>query len=416
MTSRTKTLTAALAVLAALAGGYYALNMTPAAPADAATDATAQAQEAETAAPVKQAPPAITVTTVDNAVLRDRIRASGLVAALERVNVQPKIEGQPVEDVLAEVGDHVAKGAVLARLSDTALKLEKSQLAASRASAVASIAQAEAQLVEAQASAEEAWRTMDRAEQLHKQGNTAKAAADQAATAYTSANARVMVARQGAEAAKAQLELVEAQMANLELQLERTLIIAPVAGEVVQKNALAGSIASASNDPMFVIVRDGILELNADIAEQDLPRMAAGQRAVLRAAGVRQELTGTVRLIEPAIDEVTRLGRARISIDQADRVRSGMFLEAEIEVSEREVLAVPITAIGTDDEGAFVMTVDDGGRVHRNTVTTGIRDGGLVEIEDGVAKGDRVVAKAASFVRDGDLVNPVAAATAEAIN
>jgi HlyD family secretion protein len=393
-------------VLAALAGGYYALNMTPAAPADAATDATAQAQEAETAAPVKQAPPAITVTTVDNAVLRDRIRASGLVAALERVNVQPKIEGQPVEDVLAEVGDHVAKGAVLARLSDTALKLEKSQLAASRASAVASIAQAEAQLVEAQASAEEAWRTMDRAEQLHKQ----------AATAYTSANARVMVARQGAEAAKAQLELVEAQMANLELQLERTLIIAPVAGEVVQKNALAGSIASASNDPMFVIVRDGILELNADIAEQDLPRMAAGQRAVLRAAGVRQELTGTVRLIEPAIDEVTRLGRARISIDQADRVRSGMFLEAEIEVSEREVLAVPITAIGTDDEGAFVMTVDDGGRVHRNTVTTGIRDGGLVEIEDGVAKGDRVVAKAASFVRDGDLVNPVAAATAEAIN
>ncbi len=43
---------------------------------------------------------------------------------------------------------------------------------------------------------------------------------------------------------------------------------------------------------------------------------------------------------------------------------------------------------------------------------TGIRDGGFVEIVEGLAVGDTVVAKAGAFVRDGDRINPVAASAA----
>ncbi len=360
--------------------------------------------------------PAITVTPAELAVLRDRVRASGLVAAVERILIQPQIEGQAIDSIEAEVGDHVAAGTVLARLSETALKLQKSQLAASRASAVALIAQAQAQLIEATASAAEAKRTWDRTDQLRKQGNASQAAADQARTAKAGADARVMVAAQGEKAARAQLDLVDAQIENVELQLARTQITAPFAGEIVERNALAGSIASAAGQPMFVLVRDGLLELNADIAEQDLPRIANGMRVSLRAAGSDVALTGTVRLVEPAIDTVSRLGRARITIDQADRIRTGMFLEAEISVSEREVLAVPITALGTDEQGAFVMVVDKDGKIHHSPVVVGIRDGKRVEIQSGIAKDDQVVAKAASFVHDGDLVNPVLAPAAPATN
>lgn len=373
---------------------------------DSSPEATSADATAETAAPGPTLP-AITVVAVEKSVLRDKVRASGLVGAVERVLIQPQVEGQAIDAILAEVGDHVAAGEVLARLSDTALKLQKSQLVASRASALAQIAQADAQLIEAQAAADEAQRNLARAEQLRKQGNASQAAADQATTTATSASARVMVATQGAEAAKAQLELVDAQIANVELQLSRTEIRAPFAGEVVEKNAVVGGIGSASGQPMFVLVRDGLLELSADLAEQDLPRVMSGLTVTLRAAGVREPLTGTVRLVEPAIDTTTRLGRARVTIDQANQVRTGMFLEAEIEISEREVLSVPITALGTDDLGTFVMVVDDQGSVHRTAVTTGIRDGARVELSDGVTEGATVVAKAASFVRDGDRVDPV---------
>jgi HlyD family secretion protein len=132
-------------------------------------------------------------------------------------------------------------------------------------------------------------------------------------------------------------------------------------------------------------------------------------RVMMRAAGSPTTVHGLHTLVEPAIDTVTRLGRVRVTVEQADKIRSGMFLEAEISISEREVPTVPITAVGTDSEGTFIMTVDATGLVHRTAVVTGIRDGGLVEIVTGAKAGDSVVAKAASFVRDGDLVNPIAA-------
>ncbi len=360
--------------------------------------------------------PAISVVPAKLAVLKDHVRASGLVVAVERVLVQPQIEGQPIDSILAQVGDHVAAGTVLAQLSDTSLRLQKSQLKASRAAAVAQMAQAEAQLVEAQSAADEANRARNRADQLRKQGNLSQAALDLANSLATSAAARVTVAVQGALAAKAQLELADAQLENVDLQLSRTQVKAPFSGEIVEKNAVAGGIASAAGLPMFVLVRDGLLELNADVAEQDLPRVSTGRPVTMKAAGYAIELTGKVRLVEPAIDTTTRLGRIRITIEQAERVRSGMFLEASIAISEREVLAVPITAIGTDEQGSFVMSVDDDGLVHRVGVGTGVRDGDLIEIAYGVTKGTNVVAKAASFVRDGDMVNPVPVDSAPATN
>lgn len=360
--------------------------------------------------------PAISIVSATLAVLHDTARASGLVVAVERVLVQPQIEGQPIDRILAQVGDHVAEGAVLAQLSDTSLKLQKSQLAASRAAAVAQIAQAEAQLVESQSAADEANRARYRAEQLRKQGNLPQSALDLVNSQAVSASARVTVATQGALAAKAQLALADAQIENIDLQLSRTQVKAPFAGEIVEKNAVAGGIANASGLPMFVLVRDGLLELNADVSEQDLPRLSPGLAVTMQSAGSAVKLTGTVRLVEPAVDTSTRLGRVRISISQAERVRSGMFLEATIAISEREVLAVPITALGTDEKGSFVMSVDADGRVHRVGVGVGVRDGDLIEIAYGVTKGTNVVAKAASFVRDGDMVDPVPVDSAPATN
>ena len=113
-----------------------------------------------------------------------------------------------------------------------------------------------------------------------------------------------------------------------------------------------------------------------------------------------------MRLVEPTIDTTTRLGRARIAVDEPEKLRSGMFAEAEILVAERETLSVPVTAVGSDATGATVMRVTDG-VVERVVVKTGIRDGGYIEVLEGLAAGDLVVAKAGAFVRSGDRVNPV---------
>lgn len=372
----------------------------------------AQAQEAAAAENATQAAPvvlpAITVSTVGMARLSDRIIASGLVAAVEEVQVAPLVEGQPLDKLLVDLGDTVTEGQVLAVLSRTTLELQETEVAASLAAARSNIAQAEAQLVEAQTARDEAQRVADRTAKLREQGTAPQAQADTATANALSANARVMVATQGLEAARAQLALAEARLENVALQLSRTEVRAPVAGKIVARNAKIGAIATAAGQPMFVIIRDGALELRADVAETDLLRLAPGQKAHLRAVGMAGVLEGTLRLVEPSIDPVTRLGRARISVDETGDLRTGMFVEAEILASEREGLAVPVTAIGSSSEGSTVMRVRDG-VVERVAVKTGIRDGGLVEITEGLAQGDLVVTKAGAFVRAGDRINPVQA-------
>ena len=352
--------------------------------------------EAATQADAPQSIPAphITVTPVENRLLRDVIFASGLIGAVEDVRVAPLVEGQPIEELLADVGDKVAAGQVLARLSTSTLTLQKAQLNASLAAARAAVPQAQAQ-------ADEATRVAERAATLLAQGTYSQANADKANAAAISAN-------QSLEAARANLALVEAQLENVELMLSRTEVKAPVAGEITARNAQVGAIASATQ-PMFALIRDNALELRADVAEGDVLRLAPGQTVALHLAGDTTPRKGTVRLIEPAIDTVTRMGRVRITLDEATGVRPGMYAMAEILVAERETPAVPITALGISADGPTVLKVtDDIARLV--LVTPGIREAGWVGITEGISLGDSVVAKAGAFVRDGDKITPVPAA------
>jgi HlyD family secretion protein len=359
----------------------------------------------ETAAPAL-ALPAISVTEVATHTLRDRVIASGLVAAVEQVQVQPLVEGQQIDELLAEVGDRVEADQVLARLSTSTLELQLSQLNANRASVEAQVAQAEASLAQAEANAAEAERQERRNAELAEAGTLPRAQAEQAAASAEAARAAVRVAEQGIASAQAQGELVAAQIENAELQLRRTEVRAPVGGLVVARNAQVGAIASASGAAMFTIVRDGAMELRAEVSEQDLLRLAPGQTATLRATAQGRPFTGEVRLVEPAIDPQTRLGVARISIDDPTGIVEGMFLTAEVLAAEEEVPAVPVTALGSSPDGATVMRVT-GDVVEQLPVTSGLRDGALVGITEGLEPGDLVVTRAAAFVRDGDRINPI---------
>ena len=360
-------------------------------------------------APSDQAPlPAITVSKVEIRELRDIVLASGLVSPLQQIQVVPLIEGQPIEALLADVGDSVREGQVLARLSSSTLTLQKAQLTASLAAARAQIAQAQAQVLDATSSAAEAQRVADRTKALKAQGTASQAAADQATAAAVSASSHIAVATQSAEAAKAQLALVEAQIANVDLQLSRTEVKAPFAGEITARNAQLGAVASAQGQPMFTLIRDNALELRADVAETDLTRVKVGQSVEIRLLGAEAPVKGVVRLVEPSIDPVTRLGRVRISFDDVTAIRSGMYAEASILLRDASVVSVPITALGSAKGITQVLTVTDG-QAHSIAVTTGMRDGGWVEISQGLKAGDTVVTKAGAFVRDGDHINPIAA-------
>jgi HlyD family secretion protein len=365
----------------------------------------AAAEEAPASQP-KQSLPSIVVTEASTRALIDRIVATGTIKATEEIYVQPQVEGLSIRSLEADVGDRVAADAVVARLNDDSLLLQKSQLVATKAKAEASLAQYKVQLGDAKSGAAEAERQYKRAQTLGKSGTLSQSSIDQAETTATSAIAKVDSTVQAIAIAEADIKVVESQLADIDLKLARTDVKTPVAGVIADRNAKVGAIASGAGEPMFTVIRDGEIELVADISETDILKMRVGQKARIKVAGGAATLDGSVRLISPLVDPQTRLGAVHIAIDDDQGARSGMYASAEIIIAEADGVALPLSAITTDKHGTTTRLVTDN-VVKQVKIETGIQDGAFIEIKDGLKQGDVVVAKAGAFVRDGDRINPV---------
>ncbi len=355
--------------------------------------------------------PSIVVTKAETRPLVDRVVATGSIKPVEEIYVQPLVDGLSIRTLEADVGDRVEADGVVARLNDDALRLQKSQLQASRAKAEAALAQYHAQLADAQANATEAERQFKRATALGKSGTFSTSSVEQAETAASSARAKVTSAEQAISIAEADIKVVDSQIADIDLNLARTDVKTPVAGVVSVRNAKTGAIASGSGQPMFTVIRDGQIELVADVSETDILKMRVGQKAKITVAGGAASLNGSIRLISPIVDPQTRLGAVHIAIDDDNGARAGMYGSAEIILAEATGIALPLSAITTSKNRTTTRLVKDG-VVKQVDIATGIQDGAYIQVVSGLKEGDVVVAKAGAFVRDGDRINPISDETA----
>lgn len=363
------------------------------------------AEEPVVTAP-KQNLPAIVITTAAMRKLTDKVVATGTVKAVEEVYIQPQVDGLSIRSLNADVGDKVEANSTLATLNEDALILQKSQMQATRAKGEASLAQLHAQLAEARANAEEAELQRVRAVTMGAKGTMSTSSVEQANAAAAANKARVGSAEQAIAVSEADLKVTDSQIADTDLKLARTGIKTPVAGTVASRNARVGAIANGSGDPLFTIIRDSQLELVVDVSESDITKIVIGQKALISLSGSREKLTGSVRLVAPIVDSLTRLGAVHITIDQGDKARAGMYGNAEIVIRQEEGVALPLTAVNSDEGGSSARKVENG-VVKFVNVETGIQDGAYVEILKGLKAGEDVVAKAGAYVRDGDHITPV---------
>jgi RND family efflux transporter MFP subunit len=158
---------------------------------------------------------------------------------------------------------------------------------------------------------------------------------------------------------------------------------------------------------MFRIVAKGEVELDAEVTETRLAAIAAGQTARVDVAGLGT-IVGKVRLVSPEIDKSTRLGRVRIFLGDNPGLRVGAFARGTILTANGKGLAVPASAVLYGPDGPSVQVVR-AGRVETRSIKTGLAAGALVEVREGLGDGDLVVARAGTFLREGDAVRPVPA-------
>ncbi len=366
------------------------------------TDAEEQAPAA-TQAPV---PPAIRVVSADKRELVDALAVTGTIVAREEASVGTDLNGLAVLALNADQGDTVKKGQVLAVLDRSLLDTQLAQAEASRAQAEASAAQVGAQIADAEVTVRQATDSLRRTQELQKKRVATQAQLDDATNALDSAKARLGAAQKALTASQAQLAVIEAQKQNIVVQIGKTEVRAPADGLVLSRSATLGGVVSTSAAPLFRIAIHGEFELAADVAEIEMPRLRKGMPAAVKLPGLRDPLQGSVRLVSPEISQKSRLGSIRVSLPVEEAVRAGNFARASVEISRRETVAVPSSAVIYADDKAFLQVVEND-TVKTAPVTLGTRSGEWIEVASGVRQGADVVARAGTFVADGDRVKPV---------
>lgn len=351
-------------------------------------------------------PPTISVLTAEKKPIAEELNVTGSFAAGELVLVVPEIEGLAVTEFIAEEGDVVKKGQVLARLNSQSLDIQIQQTNATLARNDLALDQAKNQIEQSQINRDHADADLERTKKLRTSGVATQQTLDQQQAAYDLANAQLSGAKLGLEGAQADRKGIEAQLASLNLSKARTEIKSPVDGYISNRTVQIGGIASGQKSPMYQIVANGIVKLLAEVPESDLPRVKVGQKAQITVNGYDKPIEGEVKLISPEVNQQTRIGIAHIAVSNGTRVPLGAFGRARIALAAEEGVALPLTAVTFGDNGPTVQVVKDN-KVQVRKVITGLVGTDNIEITSGVAPGEIFVARAGSFVRDGDAVTPV---------
>ncbi len=363
------------------------------------------AAEALTPAAAVRAP-AVTIAAAQKREVIESISLSGTLVARDEVLVGPEIEGLRIIELLAEEGDRVKKGDVLARLSRDQLDAQLAQSDAGLARADAAIAQTKSQIDQAQANQTWTAQDLERAQLLLKQGSSTQAQVDQKSNAASAARAQLQSSRDAQRVAEADKANLQAQRRELMVRIGRTEVRAPADGVVSRRSAKVGAMAAGAAEPMFRIIANGAVELEAEIPEARMSAVRVGLSAkVTLASGA--VVPARVRLLSPEIDRTTRLGRVRVALDDNSGALVGSFARGSIELRRATSVMAPTSAVFYADGKPHVQLVQDN-VVKTRPVEIGVTSGSLIEIRSGLDENMKVVSRAGAFLRDGDAVAPVA--------
>jgi HlyD family secretion protein len=355
-------------------------------------------------------PPAVTVVPARRREFVDRLFVSGTLVAREEAQVAARVDGLTIVEIDAEDGDRVRQGQVLARLDRSQLDAMLAENDASTKRADAAIDQAKSMIAQSQAQLQFASSDYDRARKLEA-GIMAASTVQQREMAMKTAQAQLAAAQFALGVAQADRKSRDAERQELLVRIDRTEVKAPVSGIVSRRSAKLGADASTSGEPLFRIIEDGAIDLEADVPEQELARLAVGMPAELKLPGVEGAVSGHVRLVDQEVDKASRTGKARIALEDVSHAHIGAFASGEVELARREGVSAPASALTRDGDSARLDVVRDG-KVEERQVTPGIVNGDAVEIKQGLAEGESIVARAAAFLRPGDRVRPVPEASA----
>lgn len=290
--------------------------------------------------------------------LKSYTTRSGTLRALNTVKIFNQEEGQ-IREVRFYPGDRFRKNSTLVQLDDSLLR---------------------AQLDKATASRIQAQQDLDRLNKLVKKRLAAEDERARAATA---------------------LKVAKAEEALLKTRMAYSVIRAPFDGIVTERKIEPGDIAPRYTHLLTVIDPTSLIT-RVEVSELLLPSLKTGNEVKIQIDALPGKvLKGRIHRIYPTVNQFTRKGTIEVSLKQVpEGAREGQFCRVTLAPPSGKYLMIPFSALRRDEQGEFVYRVEQN-KVQKVYVHTGIRDGNLIVVLDGLEHGSRVVTKGFLGLRNG---------------
>jgi RND family efflux transporter MFP subunit len=350
------------------------------------------AEAAELAAGTAGRPIDVAVAAVQERDMPLRIQATGAFVADEESDVAPETSGL-VAATPVDVGDRVAAGAVIARLSTADAELRLAQARAGLQQTEAAAAQARERYNLARANAA-------RYESLVKTGDVSRTLQEQAAS-------EAETTRQSVATAEAAIADARSREALARKALADTTIRAPFAGFITRRPVAAGEYVTTASTVATVMKLDPI-RLRLQVPELEASRLRVGQVATATVEALEgSQFQGRIVAINPALDAATRATIVDVTIaNPHGAIRAGMFATADVALgaSERGVFVPREALVDDPNTNSFRVFAVDGGTARLRIVQPGSSSDAEVRIVSGLAAGEHVATTALGELYDGAAV------------
>lgn len=286
-------------------------------------------------------------------------------------HVVPRMAGV-AEQVVANLGQSVRKGEVLAVIASNSLSEQRSELltAQERRDAARVTYEREKKL----------WQEKISAEQDYLQAQSALREADIAVR-----NATQKLAAVGATGSS--------------VNLNRFELRAPFDGTVVEKHLALGE-AVKEDASIFTVSDLRTVWAEFNVAPKDLATVRVGQRVSVSSTAFESKVQGTISYVGALLGEQTRTARARVTLTNPDGAwRPGLFVTVSVYGENQDVaLTVPADAVQTIENQTMVFKAVSGG-FEALPVKVGRSDGRVAEVVSGLKAGDQVASKNTFFLK-----------------
>ncbi|UFJ39339.1 efflux RND transporter periplasmic adaptor subunit [Brevibacillus humidisoli] len=346
---------------------------------------------------------------------------TGTLAPGKTVQVAPKVSGK-IQTLNVELGQKVSQGDVLFKLdqqdlmnsvqqAEAAYKLALANFKQSDTSSAQGVEQAKNSLTQAEQALKDAKLNEQRMNQLFSQGaisqqqyEQAKSAVTNAQTAYDNAKATYDAAQKqvGIGVSQASVDQARVSLENAREQLANSTVTAPISGVVSSVSGSVGEMASPQM-PVVVLVTTDPLLVKVNVSEQEITTLQVGSKVTVHLPALDKELEASVTAISPVMDQQVKGYPVEISIpNPTGELKSDMVANVQLSdgTENAKTLVVSRTAV-FDQDGKRYAYIVEGDQAKQVEVTTGAESSDKIEILSGLNKGDQVVVKGQTMLKDG---------------